>query len=134
MKSFYILLFCTILSCYTTKTTTFDTSTLNTSQVKIDDITQSKPGKCYGKMIGLDGKSSFYQIICESQKHLFDTARACLIKLGYQLINENNFKTEEGNAIVDFQKKNNLAYGSLDEATIYLLLKQAKAKEINMQH
>lgn len=134
MNNIYLAILLLHLSCSTSKPTSFDTSTLNVAQIKLSESQLGKPGKCYSKMIGLDGKTSFYECICESQKHLIQTARECLIKLGYQLINENNFKTVEGNAIVDFQKKNNLAYGDLDEAIIYLLLKQAKAKEINMQY
>ncbi len=59
----------------------------------------------------------------------YKLAAKCLTKLGYKLISKNNFRTDNGNALVDFQKKNNLAYGALDEATLYLLIQKSKEKK-----
>ncbi len=100
-------------------------ASLNIHQVKQEGEWKTKPGKCYTKMMSTDGILEFYEFICPTQKTEYELAANCLKKLGYVLIENSNFKTVQGNALIDFQKKYGLAYGALDEATLYLLIQKS---------
>ncbi len=114
-----------IIGCSVQKGTNY--SNLNREQVRKTGT--GKSGKCYQKMKGIDGSIDWYEIICPDDKHSYKLAAKCLTKLGYKLISKNNFRTDNGNALVDFQKKNNLAHGALDEATLYLLIQKYKKRK-----
>lgn len=125
LKILTILLF---VSCGVQKKT-IDSSTLSVYQIKNGGPGKGDPGKCYSKMKSIDGDVDWYEIICPNGKGEYELASEYLKQLGYQLNEKNSFKTSNGNALIEFQKKNKLSYGALDEATLYLLIQKSKGNE-----
>ncbi len=121
--TFSLLLF--LIGC-TAQKSIVDASKLNAMQVKgqTPGITNA-PGKCYQRMMNLDGTRDWYEIICPGQHKEYALARACLEKLGYELIADSGFKTLEGNGLIDFQKKNQMAFGALDQASLKRLIEES---------
>lgn len=122
MKYLKLLLLLILVGCSTQKSS-FDH--LHTYQVRNDGPGKGDPGKCYTKMKSKDGNLDWYETICPMNKSSYTKAADCLAQLGYELIDRKSFKTLDGNAMVDFQMNNGLAYGALDEATLYLLIQKA---------
>lgn len=83
---------------------------------------ETTPGCCYIEMISPNGIKEFYEIICFSDRWRYLQSSKCLIKLGYQIEGQPYLGKEYQKALIDFQKKHQLAYGSLDEATLRLLI------------
>lgn len=98
---------------------------LNSYQIKSGGPGIGEPGKCYQQMRNEMGGSEWYEIICPSRKAEYKLASESLIRLGYKLVDKSTFKTTNGNALIDFQQKEKLAYGALDEATLKLLLQKS---------
>lgn len=102
--------------------------TLNDKQVKgaSPGSRMEDSGKSYTKMRSAEGIVDWYEIICSSESAYFIKARECLLELGYSLLGDQGFKTQKGDALMDFHKRNELAEGGLDEATLRLLMLQAE--------
>jgi len=125
MKITSILVICLLLiGCSTTKPS-INLDNLSQVQIRNAGPGQGAPGKCYTKLIDQYGNSDWYQIFCENDKYAYFSALDALKKLDYinsdTTINSKEYKE----ALLSFQKKHGLAYGALDEATLYLLTKKS---------
>lgn len=118
-----ILVLC-LVGCFSQKQA-FDSSALSAYQVKVDGPGNGLPGKCYQEMKSSQGVLEWYEIICPSRKKAYVLASECLRKLGYKLTDASSFRTSSGNALLDFQKSEQLSYGALDEATLKRLIQKA---------
>lgn len=128
MRPFYLLLMLIAVSCGGTNKGLGDFDGLSTQQIKNTGPKEGLPGKCYTKMKDASGNMDWYQMICSKEEKHYEVASNCLKKMGYIMLEGEQFETAQGNALIDFQKKNNLAYGALDEATLYLLIQKSKKR------
>lgn len=128
MKNWSILILFAIFGCSTQKQAV-NLNSLSSSQIKSEGPGSGAPGKCYQKMKNEFGIVDWYEIICPSRKNEYKVASECLRKLGYKLFDNSTFRTANGNALIEFQQKEKLAYGALDEATLKLLLQKSTDHE-----
>jgi len=128
MKYWSILLSFAIIGCISQKQA-IKLSSLSPTQIKSEGPGSGASGKCYQRMKNDLGTVEWYEIICPSRKNEYKLASECLRKLGYILVDNSDFKTSSGNALIEFQQKEKLAYGALDELTLKLLLQKSNYYE-----
>lgn len=125
----FLFLLIILTSCISIPTP-LDYNSLSKSQVKAPSTSNNspsgEPGKCYMKMTSPNGALEWYEIICGNEISKFVEIQQHLIALDYfidpQEISSKTLGRSTQKALIEFQKKNGLAYGGLDEATIYLLI------------
>ena len=112
-----------LVSCGTTTKTPSTSNSLIIEQIFISDQTKGLPGKCYTKM-KLNEDVVWTEILCVSRitKGVVSQIQTDLMRLNYEIEPSELSKAQLGSsskeALKDFQKSNNMAYGGLDWATI----------------
>lgn len=132
MRNVVILLAIVIFSCKTIEKPFDRIEELDNIQVKLANNPQ--PDCCYAKLKMENGNSEFYKVICRNNLRQnttrFEAGLIALRKLDYSISDESIkkkfFNKEDIAELVKYQKKNKLAYGSLDEATLYYLMNEVK--------
>lgn len=115
-----------LASCGSTNYKTVKSIPTTKDQVFITDQTKGLPGKCYQKMM-LEGQAKWTEVLCQNEitKGLIQKIQTELIEIGYSIHDEELSSRRLGastkGAIIQFQKRNNLACGGIDWATINML-------------
>ncbi len=91
------------------------------------------PGKCFMKLKEQNGDTNWYEVFCEGQTKYFQKAKQGLKDLGFPIsqedLNSKSFGKTTAIAMIEFQKENDLAYGGLDQTTLYHILKAVQEKK-----
>jgi len=120
-----------LLSCSASKKT-INKKTLNQAQVFLVSQSEGLPGKCYSKLLTQDGTARWTEIYCEQEitKSLIKIVQTNLTRLGYNVdtieMESNTLGDTTRSSFVQFQKDHGMAFGGLDQATLFKLLNTKK--------
>ena len=128
MKYFIIAILVFFLASCTSSRGGTVTKDLNQNQVFLGSQTEGLPGKCYSKLMTAEGVIRWTQIYCENEitSKLVKQLQQHLLRIGFSIdpseIDQAVLGDTTRSSFVKFQQENGLAYGGLDQATLYKII------------